>query len=162
MGRSICHCLCEMQRNPMWFMLASIICGCRAAGRFRYQLVLDIVGPLHLNRQARHQNSKTHFFLACFQQSLNLVHFSGRRENHNQIAQVLSLQRHGGAASFIDFSLHVLCGSDLADQKQCGESQAQWQCASCSVASHLKNLLHIFRYSLANPGLATQKIICRR
>ncbi len=33
LGRSICHCLCEMQRNPMWFMLVSIICGCLAAGR---------------------------------------------------------------------------------------------------------------------------------
>jgi hypothetical protein len=86
--------------------------------RVRYQLVLGVVGPLHLNRKSRHQSGDTHLFLASVEQPFHFVDLGARSEQDHDVSRILSLQHHGGAAASIDYPLDVLCRCNSSAQHE--------------------------------------------
>ena len=84
----------------------------------RCQLVLGIVGPFHLHGQARHQSGHAHLLLAHVEPAFDFFHLSAVAQQDDNIAGVLSLDRHGGAAASVDHALDLgaLRGSDAAGE----------------------------------------------
>jgi len=84
----------------------------------RYQLVLGVVSPLHLDLKPRHQNGHAHLLLTGMEHARYIFRHSVGSQKDDHVSRVLSLDGHGGAIAPIDHSLNLVALSDGSAAKQ--------------------------------------------